>query len=59
MVVLNEVGNASPTPSPHPVQELSSKNPSPVGKVCDIHTAPQEKIAQLTLTALCHACHGG
>ena len=40
-------------------EELSSKNHAPAGKVCDIHTAPQDKIAQLTLSAICQACGGG
>ena len=42
-------------------EELSSKgHPSgPPARVCDIHTAPQDKIAQLTLSAICQACGGG
>uniref|UniRef100_A0A7S4FQQ0 Uncharacterized protein n=1 Tax=Eutreptiella gymnastica TaxID=73025 RepID=A0A7S4FQQ0_9EUGL len=40
-------------------EELSSRNPGYVGKPCDIHQAPQDKIPVLALSGVCHACCSG
>eukprot|EP01006_Ploeotia_vitrea_P057807 TRINITY_DN68293_c0_g1_i1.p1 TRINITY_DN68293_c0_g1~~TRINITY_DN68293_c0_g1_i1.p1 ORF type:complete len:436 (+),score=34.55 TRINITY_DN68293_c0_g1_i1:36-1310(+) len=37
-------------------EELSRKQPGFVGKPCDIHSAPQEKVAELALSAVVGAC---